>query len=83
MQRNGDKVKQMGKSKLEALKEGNIIGKTAGVAWWLLFGKLDAEQKAKLVGALAYMAREGKNALQHVEVGFTKDGLTIRYKSEF
>ena len=75
------------KSKLAAnkakLSEGNLLGKTAGVVWWLLFGKLDAEQKRRLVGALDFIAKEGKDFLQHVEVKATKEGVTINYKREF
>lgn len=57
----------------------NLLGRSAKIAWWLMFGNLDEKKKAKLLKALEYL----KNEAQHLEVKAEKNGITLKYKKEF
>lgn len=61
----------------------NLVGKTFKIGWWLLFGKFDEEDKRRLINALDYIRNEGKDFIQHIEIGADKDGVKIQYKREF
>lgn len=61
----------------------NLVGRTAKLAWWLAFGKMKPEHKKRLLTTLEFIAKEGKDFFQYVELKATKDGVTLQYRRQF